>query len=208
MESSSSIPRTQAQTLRDFERRRLLAWRASIDPGQRASADRAIGERLIGELAHHAAGTLALYWPIRGEPDLSGALARIAERGWTLALPKVTGRAEPLVFGRWQPGQWMRTVSFGLKLPEPFEAVLPDLLVIPCVGFDPFGYRLGYGAGYYDRTLALRAVPTIGVAYDGCALASFVPHAHDRPLDCVVTETQTVRGSTQRAEGSHDTRGC
>lgn len=207
MESPSSIPRTREQTLRDFERERLLAWRTSIDPKQRASADRLIGERLSAELAHRAAGTLALYWPIRGEPDLTGALVGIAEQGWTLALPRVTGRAQPLVFGSWQPGQLMRAVSFGLMLPDPFEAVQPDLLVIPCVGFDRSGYRLGYGAGYYDRTLAARAVPTIGVAYDGCELTSFEPQPHDRPLDCVLTETRTVRGSARRADAPRDNPG-
>lgn len=202
-----SIPRTREQTLRDVERRRLLAWRMSIDPEQRASADRLIGERLTAELALHAAGTLALYWPIRGEPDLGDALAGIAEQGWRLALPRVIGRAEPLAFGRWQPGQVMRAVSFGLMLPDPFEAVLPDLLVIPCVGFDRSGYRLGYGAGYYDRTLVARDVPTIGVAYDGCELTSFEPQPHDRPLDCVLTETRTVRDNARRADTPRDNPG-
>ena len=203
MKSASSIPRTPAQTLRDFERKRLLAWRASIDPGERARADAAIGKRLIDELARHATGTLAVYWPIRGEPDLTGALASAIQQGWQLALPRVIGRDAPLDFGRWTPGQPMCAVSFGLMLPEPFEPAVPDVLVIPCVGFDRRCFRLGYGAGYYDRTLAARAVPAIGVAYDGCELASFDAQPHDRAIDCVLTETRSVRSQALRSPRDH-----
>jgi len=198
MDSSSSIPRTPSQTPRDFERKRLLMWRESMPAPQRAQADRAIGERLIVDLAQDRVGTLALYWPIRGEPDLACVLARLMAQGWQLALPRVIGRDQPLDFGRWQPGQAMRPVSFGLMLPEPFEPVVPDVLVIPCVGFDRRGYRLGYGAGYYDRTLAARAVRAAGVAYDSCELATFDAQPHDRPLDRVLTETRTLGGNARR----------
>lgn len=193
MESAPSIPRTLSDGSRDFERKRLIAWRQSLDPHQRGQADLQIGERLAQiVLARRPAGVLALYWPIRGEPDLRGGLVSLIESGWRLALPSVTGRDRPLEFGRWTPGQAMRAVSFGLMLPDPFEPVLPDLLVIPCVGFDRRGYRLGYGAGFYDRTLAERPVPTVGVAYDGCELAAFAALPHDRALDWVVTETRTL----------------
>lgn len=193
MESAPSIPRTLSDGSRDFERKRLIAWRQSLDPHQRSQADVRIGERLAQiVIARRPAGVLALYWPIRGEPDLRAALASLVESGWRLALPSMPGRDQPLEFGRWQPGQAMRPVSFGLMLPDPFEPVLPDLLVIPCVGFDRRGYRLGYGAGFYDRTLAKRSVPTVGVAYDGCELAAFAALPHDRPLDCVITETRML----------------
>lgn len=193
MESAPSIPRTLLDGSRDFERKRLIAWRQSLDPHQRDQADQRIGERLAQiVLARRPTGVLALYWPIRGEPDLRAVLGSLVEAGWQLALPSVAGRESPLEFGRWQPGQAMRAVSFGLMLPDPFEPVLPDLLVIPCVGFDRRGYRLGYGAGFYDRTLAGRPVPTVGVAYDGCELTAFAAQPHDRPLDWVVTETRTL----------------
>ena len=136
---------------------------------------------------------LALYWPIRGEPDPRPWLPVLAQLGWRFALPRVAGQGLPLEFGRWTPGQPMRAAGFGLMLPDPFELVLPDALVIPCVGFDARAYRLGYGAGFYDRTLEARPVPAIGVAYDGCELSSFEAHTHDRPLDCVLTETRVVR---------------
>lgn len=198
MDSEPRIPRAPSPTPRDVERRRLVGWRESIDAPTRRLADQAIGERLEAVLSPHPPGVLALYWPIRGEPDLSGCLDRLARLGWRFALPRVIGRGQPLTFGGWQPGQAMREVGYGLKLPEPFEAVMPDVMVIPCVGFDPRCFRLGYGAGFYDRTLgdtafAARPVIAIGVAYDGCEITHFEAQAHDRPLDCVLTETRLIK---------------
>ena len=71
---------------------------------------------------------------------------------------------------------------------------MPDLLIVPCVGFDSRGYRLGYGGGHYDRTLSRHPVKTVGVAWDACELSDFVPGAHDRPLDVIVTESRVMPG--------------
>lgn len=198
MESQSRIPRGPLPTLRDIERRRLIGWRESIDTTTRRLADQAIADRLEAMLGSRAPGVLAVYWPIRGEPDLSGHLDRLARLGWRFALPRVVGRHQALDFGGWTPGQSMRAVGFGLMLPEPFEALAPDTLVIPCVGFDQRCFRLGYGAGFYDRTLgeatrAGRSVLTIGVAYEGCEVTGFEPQPHDRPLDVVLTESRMIR---------------
>ncbi len=197
MKTQSSIPRASPLTPRDLERRRLVGWRESIDAQTRRMADQAISERLETVLSSLSPGVLALYWPIRGEPDLSGSLDRLARIGWRFALPQVVGRNQPLAFGGWQPGQPMHEVGYGLMVPKPFEAVMPDVLVVPCVGFDRRCFRLGYGAGFYDRTLgdaafAARPVTAIGVAYDGCEITRFATQAHDRPLDCVLTETRLV----------------
>ncbi len=131
---------------------------------------------------------LGAYWAMRGEPVLQAACAQWHEQGWTIALPRVVARDAPLAFGRWTPWIAMRAGAFGVMEPDPFEALAPDLLLVPCVGFDARGYRLGYGGGFYDRTLAQRALPVLGIAYEQDQIDGFEPEPHDRPLDAVATE--------------------
>jgi 5-formyltetrahydrofolate cyclo-ligase len=137
------------------------------------------------------APVIGVYWPIRGEPDLRPWYESRWQRGWRLALPR-TRPASALEFGLWdspttlQPGPW------GAALPEPFEPVVPDLLVIPCLGFDAHRRRLGYGGGYYDRTLAQWPRPSVGVAHEIGRLGELVAQPHDIALDCIVTEASTL----------------
>ena len=187
-----SIPRTSGLLDRDSERRRLLAWRETLPEEVRTPAERVMGERLVGLVAAWPRGVMALYWPIRGEPDMGPALAELEKLGFDLALPRVRGRDLPLDFGRWRPGQAMRAAGFGVMLPEPFDPVTPTYVVLPCVGFSARGYRLGYGAGYYDRTLAHLAARKIGLAFEGCELAGFTPQAHDQRLDYLLTESRCL----------------
>ncbi len=86
-----------------------------------------------------------------------------------------------------QPGPW------GAALPDPFEPVTPTLLLVPCVGYSEGGLRLGYGGGFYDRTLASLRVPTIGLAYDACEVTDLAPEPHDVPMDCIITEQRILR---------------
>lgn len=172
----------------------LRARRAALSGSARAQADRALSERLDALVAGTGLQLIAGYWAMKDEPELAAVLARWSALGRTVLLPKVVAADAPLVFLRWEPGAAMVAGPFGTVHPADGAPMRPELLVIPCLGFDPRCYRLGYGGGYYDRTLeGLPEALGVGVAYDCCALSGFVPHAHDLPLDCVVTETRVLR---------------
>ena len=140
--------------------------------------------------ARSPAARVGCYWPIRGEPDLRPWLGSLVERGADCALPVVVAKGQPLEFHRWRPGE--RLVAGSLEHPGAGGPVpvVPDLVIAPLVGFDAGCYRLGYGGGFFDRTLAgLRGrVQAIGVGYASARLATIFPQWHDVPMDLLVTE--------------------
>ena len=162
-----------------------------MPPEEKAWRDKAIGERLLAWLEANPAECIGVYWPIHGEPDLTAVYRLLAERGVRLALPVVVERDAPLVFYPWRPGDKLVADAHGVMAPvERSVAVKPDLLVVPCAGFNARGYRLGYGGGYYDRTLAVEGPPrTVGIAYAMCE-AEFAVDAHDMRMHAVITELQ------------------
>lgn len=167
--------------------------REALAPRARAEADAAIAAGLDAQLRVLAPEVVGVYWPMLGEPELVDAYTRWHEAGLVVALPRVVGRDAPLAFSRWHPGAALAGGPFGTRQVEPHDPVAPQLLVLPCLGFDAQGFRLGYGGGFYDRTLATMAgVATIGVAYDDCEVTGFAPHVHDHPLDRIVTERRTL----------------
>ncbi len=175
-------------------RRVLLQQRQALTPEQRARHDAALGQRLLQWCAQHPIVCLGVYWPIRGEPDLQEAFAELARRGLQLALPVVAGRDLPLTFADWKPGDAMEEGAMKVPVPKtPRQLVTPDALLIPCVGFNEARLRLGFGGGFYDRTLARAPRPlTVGVAYQD-TLVEFEGDAHDIALDAVLTETGEYR---------------
>ncbi len=182
---------------RSHARNTLIRWRSEHGSRLRAQADPALGERLLQLLRRppfDRAGTLGVYWPIRGEPELAPCYAQWRSEGRTLALPRIAGDGA-LEFGRWRNEDALRAGRFAIPVPDPFERCEPELLIVPCVGFDARGYRLGYGGGHYDRTLAQHAVAAIGVAYDACELEAFDAAAHDRALSAIVTESRVIGAS-------------
>jgi 5,10-methenyltetrahydrofolate synthetase len=179
-------------------RRMLLAQRQAIEPEVRARWDAAIGARLIdwwiANERQDAPRTLGVYWPIRGEPDLHASYAALAARGVKLALPTVAARDAPLRFLAWTPGDAVVADAFGVAIPAAPKELDPDVLLIPCVGFNRQCVRLGYGGGYYDRTLALSPRPlALGVGY-ACGLAAFDAAPHDIALDAIITEALLIFG--------------
>lgn len=172
-------------------RRELLANRQAISPEVRRAGDAAICRRVLEWTETHPAGTMGVYWPIRGEPDLRDCYATLSDRGVRLALPVVVDKNAPLRFLEWKPGDEMTRDAFGVAIPVSGAEVIPTVLLIPCVGFNADGFRLGYGGGFYDRTLAGAGRPvTIGIAYE-CSRTRFEADAHDVPLDFVMTEKET-----------------
>ncbi|GAB3540712.1 hypothetical protein GCM10027343_10210 [Noviherbaspirillum agri] len=148
--------------------------------------------RLIAWWNAHQVLTMGVYWPIRSEPDLHQAYAELTSRGIQLALPVVVDNNAPLKFIAWKPGDPTTKDAFGVAIPISGEEIRPEALLIPCVGFNALCYRLGYGGGFYDRTLAQSPRPlTIGVGYS-CGFAAFDADAHDVALDAVITENSSI----------------
>jgi 5,10-methenyltetrahydrofolate synthetase len=167
----------------------LKQARSAIDPATRVQWDAAIGAQLLSWWRLRQFPTLGVYWPLTGEPDLRAAYAELADAGVRLALPVVLARDQALAFAEWTPGEAMAKDEMGMAVPARLRMVeRPPALVIPCLGFSDDGYRVGYGGGYYDRTLAEAIRPaTVGVAYSG-QRAVFSPAPFDVALDVIFTE--------------------
>ena len=182
---------------RKAERERLIGERLAMKSDER----RAHGARIAGtleELIGDPAGlTVSAYWPFRGEPDLRGLLESVASRGGHAALPIVVEKGRPLVFRTWRQGEPLARGVWNIPIPEGGEEVVPDVVISPVVGFDPLCYRLGYGGGFFDRTLA--ALPkkprVLGVGYRLQAIPTIYPQPHDIPMDLIVTEEGVVAPS-------------
>ncbi|MBI1890360.1 MAG: 5-formyltetrahydrofolate cyclo-ligase [Burkholderiales bacterium] len=174
-------------------RQSLIALRQGIAPTLHAQWDIAIGNRLTAWLAAHNAKTVGVYWPIRAEPDLREFYAEWAARGTQLTLPVVIDKNTPLKFLAWTPGEPLMRDAMGVMVPASTATeVQPDVVLVPCVGFTTERFRLGYGAGFYDRTLASAPKPqAVGVAYS-CLCAEFDTALHDVALDAIVTENALV----------------
>lgn len=170
-------------------RRSLIALRHGIAGEQRARHDSTIGRHVAAWWRAHPMQVLGVYWPIRREPDLHEAYAELAAAGVQLALPVVIAPDAPLQFAAWVPGAPLVKDAFGVSIPAaPCVMVQPQALLIPCVGFSAAGIRLGYGGGFYDRTLAGPTHPlAIGVAY-ACTRVDLRAAAHDVAMDAIITE--------------------
>lgn len=191
---SDPVAAADAARWRKAARAQLLAARAGRDPG----AGAAIADHLVRVLTDRFGGAggmvLAAYWPIRGEPDLRPWMARQAAAGMRIALPVVTAPDQPLIFRPWSPDAPMRPGRWNIPEPDTDAQVLPQIVLAPTVGWDAARFRLGYGGGFYDRTLAaLRPRPyAIGIGLDAGRLATIYPQPHDAALDLLVTETGPV----------------
>ncbi|WP_230412397.1 5-formyltetrahydrofolate cyclo-ligase [Undibacterium hunanense] len=180
---------TEAAFSRQDLRKSLLQKRRDITMNVRQQWDRELGEKLLQYCRQQQITSLAVYWPIRGEPDLQATYAALSDAGVQLALPLVLVRQQPLQFLSWQPGDTMLADEYGIPVPaQRTQWMQPAALLIPCVGFNAGRYRLGYGGGYYDRTLEKTPRPlTIGIAYQ-CMQADFTADIHDIPMDIILTE--------------------
>ena len=169
-------------------RTQLLAAREQID--RRAERERALRNRVARWLKTVRLVRLAFYWPIRGEPDLAPIIADwLAVSSLRAAgLPVIVG--DHLAFAPWTKHSAMVPGAFDIPVPSTSLRMIPQLLLIPCLGFDAQRHRLGYGGGYYDRTLAtIQPAPVkVGIAFDMSQVDSIAPRKHDIRLDLVITE--------------------
>lgn len=175
---------------RKAERSRLLALRSGALPQQRRHWSDAITHHLLHGFAMPAPTVVSFYWPFKGEFDPRFAIRAWRSHGVRAALPVVQEKHAPLQFRQWWPGVRTSAGAYGLPMPVASAVLLPDVALIPPIGFDAMGYRLGYGGGYFDRTLAaLSPQPLkIGVAFELSRIGTIRPQAHDIAMDFIVTQ--------------------
>ena len=171
-------------------REQLLARRSALAESQRAAAQAAVVAQLRRLVPLLPPGPLAFYWPIRGEIDLRPFAAELVAAGRVVALPVILAAKTPMIFRQWTPQTPMQRGVWDIPVPEPDERVSPRVVILPVVGVDQEGYRLGYGGGYYDRTLPTLTPPPlrIGVGYAFARIATIQPQPHDQRLDLLVNE--------------------
>lgn len=176
---------------RKAKRAVLIGQRLAMPASQRAAHNEAITAALIQALPSCPGALIGFYWPFKGEYDPRALVRALHAQGARLALPVVVGKARPLIFREWRPGTPMTLGVWNIPVPAAGEPIAPDVLLVPLVGFDRQGYRLGYGGGYYDRTLAAAPVRplAIGVGFMLSQIATIHPRPHDIPMDRVVTES-------------------
>lgn len=179
---------------RRAERARLVGARA-LQAEARQSATQALAAGLDDLVAHKPGRSIAVYWPIRGEPDLRGWMTTAHEAGAQILLPVVIRKDAPLEFHRWTPECRMTRGVWNILVPADAEAAVPDIVIAPLVGADAALFRLGNGGGYYDRTLAsLTPRPhTIGVGFAGCLVPTIYPMPWDVPMDEILLSDGTHR---------------
>ena len=180
-----------AHTWRTQQRAQLLAARGAASAQDRAAWSAAINALLNEALDLQASCVLGLCWPYRAEFDARPLAARLRAKGVRSALPLVRGAGMPLEFRHWWPGVAMEKGVYDIPVPRDTPILLPDVLLVPPVGIDAQGYRLGYGGGYFDRTLAAmaRKPVCIATAFEISRIDSLDPPAHDVRMDFVVSET-------------------
>ena len=171
-------------------RANLLPTRSALKDADREAATSKIGAQVLQWARHRDIKTLAVYSPIRGEPDLTATWSALADAGIELALPIVVADDAPLEFVGWHPGQPMIRDRYGISVPaQPRQSANPTTMLIPCLGFTAQRLRLGYGGGFYDRTLAAFPLAnTVGIAFD-CCRVSFDAQVHDIALQAIITES-------------------
>jgi len=185
----------EVKAWRKAERTRLLAARTSIDATTLEAWRQRIDSHLSRAFPGLAGAKLAFYWPMRGEYDARPLTQKLRERGAVTALPVVVGPEQPLVFHEWHPGVALASGALGIPYPVDSNPIVPTVVLLPMVGWDEAGHRLGYGGGFFDRTLASlkKKAVAIGIGYELARVKTIQPQTWDIPMDWIVTERGTYR---------------
>lgn len=184
---------SDVETLKAAMRAEARERRRAVPASQRAEAAEALARHDLGFLG--SPGVLGAYHPVRSEIGCLSLVRRLGAQGWTIALPVVTN-GEPLSFRAWTPDTPLKPGPYGIPEPADAPAVTPTALLVPLLAFDTQGHRLGYGGGFYDRTLAAlrRSGPLIavGLAYDCQEVPEIPADLHDQRLDWVLTPSRRI----------------
>ena len=175
---------------RKFERPRLIEMRRAIAADDRKSMDTVLAAKLSRLLSSPGGRVVSIYWPMKCEPNLISWVKNSLPDGVAVALPVVVSKGAPMEFRSWSPGEPLIRGVWNIPVPESSVTVVPDVVIAPVVGFDKRGYRLGYGGGYFDRTLAAlaRKPYVIGIGYAQAEIETIYPMEHDIPMDVILTE--------------------
>lgn len=168
----------------------LLGTRQAMPQGARQHAAEIVASKLDAIVTKQGSATVGLYWPIKQEINLLTWAGELARRGVTVCLPVVVTPKAPLEYWRWTQGEALGRGIWNIPVPARRDVVLPDLMLAPLVGFDRANYRLGYGGGYFDRTLVslLHRPVVVGIGYEFSRLETIFPQPYDIPMDDVLTE--------------------
>ena len=174
---------------RKAERERLISARLELSAAYRAAQTAAIARDLNQLIPSDPDTVVSVYWPIKAEPDLRPWMNVASQRGVRIVLPVAIALGQPLVFREWRPNTRMARGLWKIPYPADSAEIVPSVVIAPVVGFDKNCFRLGYGGGFFDRTLArFAATPlVIGVGYPDALLSTIFPQAYDIPMDCIVT---------------------
>jgi 5,10-methenyltetrahydrofolate synthetase len=180
---------------RKAERQRLIAVREALDARTHELYRQRIDAHLARSFPGLASAKLAFCWPIKGEYDARHLVRTLRERGALTALPVVVAPKQPLIFREWHPGVEMAIGPLDIPYPAKSPQVAPDAVLLPMNGWDAKGYRLGYGGGFFDRTLMnfSRKPVVIGVSYESAKMETIHPQSWDIPVDWIVTERGVYR---------------
>lgn len=190
---TSHLTAAEIKSWRKIERERLIALRQQQPASERDKWAKQIAT-VLESLLRGSKGPISFFFPYKGEPDLRPLMRHLVEIGLSLALPAVPVKQQPMVFHPWTPGCKMRPGILNIPIPATDELVIPAIFLAPVVGFDPRGFRLGYGGGYFDRTLA--HLPgdwqAIGIGFDCQEIPTIHPQSHDIPMNMIVTQSGRV----------------
>ena len=186
----------QVKCWRRARRKELLEARIQAGGHQRRRWGAFITHHLTSAIPESVGKTVGFYWPFKGEYDTRPVVRELEKNGARLALPVVVTPRSPMEFWAWQPGIAMVPGVYKIPVPEQRVVVVPDFVLVPLLGFDNAGFRLGFGAGFYDRTLAaLLPKPfAVGIGFEISRQPTIFPQPHDMPMDLIVTEAGVERG--------------
>ena len=173
-------------------RQSFLERRLQMLPNDRTSAAQAVAGSFFKNVPLRDGAVVAGYWPIKAELDVLVILRELLRKGHPCALPHVTGEGAPLLFRQWDENMTMTTGKYGVHEPSSNVTLMPDIILVPVLAFDAKGNRLGYGAGFYDRTIARlkkqKNILTVGLAYEMQLYGGLPVEENDVKMDMVITD--------------------